>query len=1203
MKRSALCITLIYMFFIGQAQNLEKASKYFIEGQYEEAIEEFKSALPSIENQYGTEDTNYYSVVLFYIAASYDRLNQFPDAEFFYLKAKLVYEKNNTYSNKFLLVINDNLAKLFYKTGQFEKAQPLYLIKLINTEKSLGKNHPDYRVILNRLAECYFRIGQYDNALPLYLENLKNVENSLGKEHLDYVRSLNNLALLYGDIGEYEKALPLFLQVLTITEKTLGKDHPDFGACLNNLAELYKKMGLFDKALPLYLKALKNTEESLGKNHSEYGISLNNLALLYAIIGQYEEALPLYLQAISITEKSLGKDHPFYGTFLNNLATLYETMGKYELALPLYLQVLNIAEKSIGTANPNYGLYLNNLALLYQKLGMFNNALLLYLEALNIVEKSLGKNHNDYGKYLNNLALLYDNFGQDEKALPLYLQSLNIAEKTLGKDHPDYGTYLNNLALLYQKMGNFDKALPLYLQALKNAEKSVSKNHSVYGKYLNNLALLYDNFGQDEKALPLYLQSLNIAEKTLGKDHPDYGTYLNNLALLYQKMGNFDKALPLYLQALKNAEKSVGKNHSDYGISLNNLALLYVVMGQYEKAQPLYLLSISVIEKSLGENNPFYGVVLSNLGLLFENIGQFEKSIPLYKVSLNVLSKNIDKNFNFLSEKGKTEFTNSINYNFEYFKSFCIKNNSIELSLNADAFNIELATKGMILITGIEMRNNIKKGVDSTTIRIFEEWKILRAILAKQYSFPLSKRRDDLAEIEEQANKLEVKLTKISSTFKESKLLLARKWTDIQNTLKPKEVAIEFSSFNYHNGKKWTDSIMYVALVLRKGDKYPSMIPLCEARQLDSLLKKENSSDASFISQLYRGAEIVNKNKSFSYGKRLYDLVWKPLDNLLNRGDKVYFAPSGLLHQIAFAAIPYSKDTLLSDRYNLNQLSSTSMLLKESLFKETKPESITVFGGINYDAKEKEILEAVTKDSTEKEFVSRSLPSDLTRSETWTYLPGTLKESEAITTIAKANKIKVNSYYGLSALEENYKKIGFGKSPQVLHISTHGFFFPDPKTEKRKDFNFGDEGKTVFKYSDDPLNRAGLLFTGANNTWAGKPISNVEDGILTAYEAANVSLSNTQLVVLSACETGLGDIKGSEGVFGLQRAFKMAGTEYVMMSLWKVPDIETSEFMTYFYTTWFKGKSIPDAFIATQNYMKIKYPNEPYKWAAFVLVK
>ncbi len=146
-------------------------------------------------------------------------------------------------------------------------------------------------------------------------------------------------------------------------------------------------------------------------------------------------------------------------------------------------------------------------------------------------------------------------------------------------------------------------------------------------------------------------------------------------------------------------------------------------------------------------------------------------------------------------------------------------------------------------------------------------------------------------------------------------------------------------------------------------------------------------------------------------------------------------------------------------------------------------------------------------------------------------------------------------------------------------------------------------GGNAFKFSENPLFRSGLLFAGANNAWLGKPLLNIDDGILTAYEVSNLYLPNTKLVVLSACETGLGDIQGSEGVYGLQRAFKMAGVQNLIMSLWKVPDVETAEFMEIFYSNLFEGKSVNNAFYLAQNQMKNKYRTEPYKWGAWLLVR
>jgi CHAT domain-containing protein len=192
---------------------------------------------------------------------------------------------------------------------------------------------------------------------------------------------------------------------------------------------------------------------------------------------------------------------------------------------------------------------------------------------------------------------------------------------------------------------------------------------------------------------------------------------------------------------------------------------------------------------------------------------------------------------------------------------------------------------------------------------------------------------------------------------------------------------------------------------------------------------------------------------------------------------------------------------------------------------------------------------------------------------------------------------------GDSATEESFKALKGKNSPGIIHIATHGLFFPEPSKKIKNDSSGIAEYENVFSQSNNPLLRSAILFAGANNFWKGKPIEGIDDGILTAYEVSNEFLPATRLVVLSACETGLGDIQGTEGVYGLQRAFKMAGVQYLLMSLWQVPDNETAEFMQAFYQHLFDHYSIENAFHHAQTLMKNKYRQDPFKWAAWILVR
>ncbi len=262
-----------------------------------------------------------------------------------------------------------------------------------------------------------------------------------------------------------------------------------------------------------------------------------------------------------------------------------------------------------------------------------------------------------------------------------------------------------------------------------------------------------------------------------------------------------------------------------------------------------------------------------------------------------------------------------------------------------------------------------------------------------------------------------------------------------------------------------------------------------------------------------------------------------------------------------------------------------------------------MYGGIEYNADTTALKEVAVAYHSSNE-ISRSLPDDLERSGSIQYLPGTQQEVQEIKQQANKANASVTLLSGINATEESFKALNGQSSPSVLHIATHGFFFPDPKEDKRDSIQRKFESSAkVFRQSDNPLFPSGLLFAGANNAWQGKSINGIEDGIVTAYDVSNMYLPNTKLVVLSACETALGDIQGSEGVYGLQRAFKIAGAQNLVMSLWKVPDAETSEFMQQFYSNIFNKQSVSDAFYHAQTAMKNKYRSEPSKWAAWILVR
>jgi len=1016
----------------------------------------------------------------------------------------------------------------------------------------LNKSKAQDLLQLNDSLMFYYGKGEFKKAIEYGEQALSKAKTEFGEMNATYASILDNLAALYLKIGNYNKAEPLFEEALSIYKRVLGKDDPNYALSLNNLAQLYINKSNYGKAEPMIIEAIKVFKKALGEKDPNYAEGLNSLAFIYLKNGEFSKAEPLFVEALNIRRKVLGESNPDYATSLDNLGGLYYEMGEYSKAEPLYLKAKSIYKKVLGEVHPEYAQNLHNLGALYETMGNYSKAELLYMEAIKIRRNKFTESHPEYAQSLNSLALLYKKLGLFNKSEPLYLDALAIYRKVYGELSPVYANSLNNLASLYTSMQNFSKAEILYVKALSIRKKVLAETHPDYANSLNNLGLLYYYMGNYIKAEPLYIEALSIRKKVLGEAHPAYARTLNNLAVLYSKMGNYSKAESLDVEAMNIRKTVLGESHPDFAQSLNNLADLYSEMGQYNKAEPFRLMGASILLKHL----------LSN----FNNLTENEKQIWLHA--------NSPKNEMLL--------------NFPYIHH-TISDSALKL-----IFNQQLILKSVILADTKMLLQNIQNSKDSNIQNTYSRWLGIKKQLSRQYGLPISKRNTELNNWENQAENLEKELDHMSSDFRYQQKSLHITSIDVQNKLDTNEAAIEFVRFPLYN-KKWTDSIMYGAYILLKRGSAPKFIPLFEEKQLLQILNRSGGNNKVMIDLLYQG--IGKNNLSNSLGNELYRLIWQPMEPYLKGIKKIDYSPTGKLYEIAIQALPINSTTRLIDHYNLIQYTSIRQVVLEGGLNQ-KVMSISLFGNPKFTMDSSEIANSITihkeEDLTAGIFYSHPRGSS---KGSWPSLPTTDIEVKKIKYLFDQNKISTTLFTQMAASEENLKALS-GHSPQVLHIATHGFFLSEP--DKKINKNFANEN--AYTLADDPLLRSGLVLAGANYAWSGKtPVEGAEDGIVTAYEISQLDLSNTELVVLSACETALGDVKGTEGVFGLQRAFKMAGVKKLIVSLWQVPDKETAELMTAFYSYWMNGKTINDAFAQAQADMRKKYP--PYYWAAFVLVE
>jgi len=959
----------------------------------------------------------------------------------------------------------------------------------------------------------------------------------------------------------------------------------------------YQGQGNIEKAIFFYNQANQEMKkDSLGT--LSYASSCMRLGNLYYSTQKYQKAEPLYLEAKQIREKVLGKQDPAYSSVCGNLANLYADIGQYRKAEPLYLEARQIREKMLGKEDLTYADACYNLATLYFDMGQYSKAVTYSLEAKKIREKMLDKEDLVYAASCRNLAMLYQKLNEYQLAELLYLEVKKIREKALGKEDVQYALSCADLASYYYDIGQLDKAEQLFLEAQQIEEKVIGTEHIYYYYLCNGLAAVYHRRKNYSKAEILYLKSKAILENIVGSEDPKYATFCNNFALFYTEQGQYAKAEPLNLEAKRIREKVFGKKNPDYAFSCITLAELYQAIGQFKKAELLYLEAKKIRQKVLRKKHPDYGLSCNELAGLYWIEHQTPSAEKEYKESFSINVYNVNSIFQFTNEKEKEDFIKNVLGEDDKAYSFYL---AAKLNSNLP-YSLSLFHRNLILSSSNTLKKQIFSANDTTLNKKYIEWINNKKNLADLYSRPIAGWKEDAVKIEEKASELEKEITRLSSSYRKTKQVVD--WKVIQSKLKGDEISIEFSSFHFYNGKRDTDSIYYVANMLRKDAPMPSMIFLFEEKKLTELLASTgNQTNNDGVKALYtsRGADEDN----IVINKSIYQLIWKPLEVKLKGIKTIYFAPAGILHRIAFAALPINNKELLSDKYRLVQLATTTSVTERTQTFITASDKIALYGGIIYDVDSTEFKGTINfKVRNPIEEKTTPLPTGLIRSSSFSYLPGTQTEIENIEKQAKREQIQVKTLSGINATEESFKELDGKSSPSVIHIASHGFFFPDPGKNKG-DFNqnVSDKSGAVFKISDNPLFRSGLLFAGAEYAWKGTPIQGIEDGILTAYDVSNMYLPNTKLVVLSACETALGQILGSEGVYGLQRAFKIAGVQNLMMSLWKVPDAETAEFMGLFYKNLFAKQSISDAFHNTQNVMKNKYRYEPYKWAAWILLR
>jgi CHAT domain-containing protein len=898
--------------------------------------------------------------------------------------------------------------------------------------------------------------------------------------------------------------------------------------------------------------------------------------------GKYTEALPLAEKSFELRERALGAEHPDLVYPLLNLASINFFKGEYAKGEALCLRGLMIAEKAPGPEPLLVGRVLHNLALFYGTRGDEARAEAAYQRAIAIQEKVLGPDHPLVTASQVMLATVYRNKGDFVRAEPLLQRALIAQEKTLGDEHNNFANTLGTLAGLYREKGDYAKAEPLYQRALAIREKT---NHPYLAVALNNLANLYRDIGDYERAEPLYLRSISIKEKAVGPNHLEVAGSRASLAFIYYARGDYAKAETLYLSALAILEKVVGSNNVEVGWEMSWLADLYFATNDYAKAEPLYHRAISVFETTCGTDYYHLADILVNLARMSATEGKLAEALAYQARANAIIEYNLALNLAVGSERQKLAYLAKLPEQMNQAIALHVRFAANDLTARELAATAVLERKGRVQDVLSNSLASLRKRFSAEDQALLDQLSDTTSRLAQlalngPQGASLAEHQKKIKILEEKREKLESEISNRSAGFYERSqpVTLAVIRAAIPDNAALIELAVYRPFDQKATGAQAYGEPHYVAYVMRKQGEL-LWKELGDAKSIDNA-----------IDHLREALRDPKRRDAKQLARSVDERIMQPLRPLLGDATQLLISPDGALNLIPFEALVDEQSHYLVERFSCTYLTSARDLLRLQVARESKSEPAVVadpsFG-------EAEITQVARGD---RRRAKQAGPGRKRQSVTtgedlsgiyFASLGGTQQEARAIKSLFPEARV----FTRRQATESELKQM---VAPRLLHIATHGFFLTDALNASD---TRGTRSINASSKIENPLLRSGLALAGANL----RRSSSDDDGILTALEASGLNLWGTKLVVLSACDTGVGEVKNGEGVYGLRRAFVLAGTETLVMSLWPVSDDVTIEMMTAYYKGLKQGQGRGEALRQVQlSMLNRKRQEHPFYWASFI---
>ena len=1022
------------------------------------------------------------------------------------------------------------------------------------------------------VLDSLFLAEQFEKVIARARHALMSVKENLGTTDSTVARLMNILANCFMVRStNVTLADSLYRMSLSIAETTTGDSSL---LHLDVLTGLMRLEGRWEAVESLATRTLTLREEILGPEHSEVALNLLILGKSFEELDRFTDAEPLYRRALAIWTKDYGVDHPAIAK------------GKYALASWLF------------------------------EMDQRDESIRLMEEALTVRKDALGLHHTLVAMTKRSLAKMYFYEHQFADAEQLFEEAQSSDVDHFGPEHPETVKGLEELGVIYRNRGKYVEAEEVLKRAINISEKfRGTANYEIHADVLQGLGVLYYMYlGKLAEGETLVKQSLSIMEETRepGQIDGDIAITKITLAQIYIAQERYAEAESILRRLLAWSETV--PNPRDQGkFGLANLAGIYMAKGQYAAAQAIYF---ELLENSIRVFGPDHVEVTNSFGtlaVLYAYMNQIDSSVEYFRRSLHNRLNLLRAEFSYSSEYEKLKFlrlkpiiNSGILALAEQSRALDAKLVALEMCLKGKAFVIDAVSAERVLAycaeideigTLLEQHANVGEKIASTYLTGFQR------LGPDLY-------QDSILSFNDLRDSLEIELSRICSAFEDQFAARKLEVQDVARAL-PKGSSlweiIAYTPYDFRKvvrAEKKRSPPRYMGFQLSH-DGSIAMEDLGEVRYVDSLIASFQDLTYGTPSLIRRSGEAHAEGELSAVTGQLYETIFAPLEKHLSGSNQIFVSPDGALSLLPFDVLMGPDSKYIIEKYRISYLSTGRDLVKYVDLVRDKGGYALIIADPNF----KSDASATTTPFYASTVAGGSDPARMVlRGPTdrndcldlpFNRLQSTRAEGKAVADLLVAKgSFKTDYYFGKNATEHVLKNPR--ELPRVIHLATHGYFCA----------RAGFTGEA--KLDENPLLYSGLALAGANRVVNGEveygiDAAPAEDGILTSLEASGLNLMGTELVVLSACQTGVGSIENGEGVYGLRRAFQLAGARSVIMSMFAVPDKSTQTLMTRFYTNWLEGQSKASALRqAALSIIRERRANggaaHPLFWGGFVLV-